>query len=54
MGLFSRKSETTTNTPAPARQLPASMPTRLPATDPRTKGHETTFQASRGGWLKKK
>jgi len=24
----------------------------IPADDPRLKGHETTYQASRGGWLK--
>jgi hypothetical protein len=53
MGLFSRKSETTTTTtPATTRQLPATMPTRMPD-DPRGKGHETTFQSSRGGWFKK-
>ena len=25
----------------------------IPADDPRLQGHETTYQASRGGWLKK-
>ncbi|MET9098313.1 hypothetical protein [Streptomyces antibioticus] len=24
----------------------------IPADDPRLKGHETTYQASRGGWVK--
>jgi hypothetical protein len=52
MGLFSRKSETTTEPSKPLGKLPASMPTRLP-NDPRGKGHETDYQASRGGWLKK-
>jgi hypothetical protein len=25
----------------------------IPADDPRLQGHETTYQPSRGGWLKK-
>lgn len=36
----------------PTGTLPNSMPARLPASDPRTAGHETTYQASRGGWFK--
>jgi hypothetical protein len=29
------------------------LPKRLPENDPRREGQETTYQASRGGWLKK-
>ncbi|MEV0915436.1 hypothetical protein AB0I93_14345 [Streptomyces sp. NPDC049967] len=49
---FGRK-KNETPAPVPVGKLPATMPARLPATDPRAKGHETTFQSSRGGWLKK-
>lgn len=28
------------------------LPRKLPEDDPRRKGHETTHQASRGGWFK--
>lgn len=27
------------------------LPKRLPENDPRREGHETTYQASRGGWF---
>jgi hypothetical protein len=30
------------------------LPKRLEENDPRRKGHETTFQSSRGGWFKPK
>ena len=36
----------------PIGKLPKTMPARLPAGDPRGRGHETTYQSSRGGWLK--
>ncbi|MFJ6438522.1 hypothetical protein [Streptomyces sp. NPDC091416] len=52
MAFGRRKNETPATAPAPAKRLPASMPTRLPK-DPRGKGYETDYQASRGGWLKK-
>ncbi|MFJ2719010.1 hypothetical protein [Streptomyces sp. NPDC087437] len=28
------------------------FPKPIPADDPRLKGHETDYQASRGGWVK--
>lgn len=28
------------------------QPPKLPPGDPRSKGHETDYQASRGGWFK--
>ncbi|MFG3140774.1 hypothetical protein ACGFZA_31785 [Streptomyces sp. NPDC048211] len=56
MAFGRRKNETTetATTPKPLGKLRTSMPTRLPATDPRTAGHETTYQSSRGGWFKPK
>jgi hypothetical protein len=50
MALFRR----TTQTPRsePTKELPETMPTRFQAVDARATGHETTYQSSRGGWLK--
>jgi hypothetical protein len=50
MALFRR----TTQTPSsePTKKLPRTMPTWFQAGDARAEGHETTYQSSRGGWVK--
>ena len=52
MALFRRTTQTPRN--EPTKKLPATMPTRFQTGDQRAAGHETTYQASRGGWLKRK
>ncbi|MGW4028228.1 hypothetical protein ACWEFL_02730 [Streptomyces sp. NPDC004838] len=37
-----------------AARLPKTMPSRFTPGDPRAAGHQTTYQSSRGGWLRKK
>ncbi|WP_406420886.1 hypothetical protein [Streptomyces sp. NBC_00842] len=46
------RSKNETSSSEPTGTLPKTMPARLPAGDPRSTGHETTYQASRGGWFK--
>ncbi|WP_393057712.1 hypothetical protein [Streptomyces sp. LN549] len=50
---FGRRKDETPATPKPLGKLPTTMPTRLPASDLRTKDHATDYQSSRGGWFKK-
>ncbi|MEU8704191.1 hypothetical protein [Streptomyces sp. NPDC048565] len=50
---FGRKKNETPAVSKPAGTLRKTMPSRLPDGDPRGSGHETTYQASRGGWHKK-
>lgn len=47
------RSKNETSSSKPTGKLPKTMPSRLPAGDPRGNGHETTYQGSRGGWHKK-
>ncbi|MFJ7067507.1 hypothetical protein [Streptomyces sp. NPDC101115] len=49
---FGRRKSSETTSSAPSGQLPQTMPTRFPDGDPRAAGHETTYQSSRGGWLR--
>ena len=49
---FGRRKSSKPTSSAPASQLPKTMPTTLAPGDPRSAGHETTYQSSRGGWLK--
>ncbi|MER7807901.1 hypothetical protein [Streptomyces sp900116325] len=49
---FGRRKSTETTSPEPKKELPKSTGTRLHPDDPRGHGHETTYQASRGGWFK--
>lgn len=51
---FGRSKSETTSSSKPTGTLAKTMPSRLPAGDTRGNGHETTYQSSRGGWLKKK
>ncbi|MFD7861847.1 hypothetical protein [Streptomyces sp. NPDC059783] len=54
MAFGRKKNEPTTSaSPSTTGRLPATMPTRLPEGDNRGDGHETTYQSSRGGWLRK-
>lgn len=50
MALFRR---TTQPSSTPTKKLPKTMPTRFADGDPRATGHATTYQSSRGGWLRK-
>jgi hypothetical protein len=50
MALFRRTTQTQTE--KPERTLPKTMPSRFQPGDARADGHETTYQSSRGGWLK--
>ncbi|MGC4946190.1 hypothetical protein ACLQ2N_08285 [Streptomyces sp. DT224] len=50
---FGRRKTEQQQPATPAGTLPTTMPARLPADDPRTASHETTYQSSRGGWLKR-
>jgi hypothetical protein len=52
MAFGRRKSSETTTSSTSAGKLPKTMPTRFADGDPRAAGHETTYQASRGGWLR--
>ncbi|GGW41244.1 hypothetical protein [Streptomyces xantholiticus] len=47
---FGRRKNETSGTPT--GKLPKTMPTRFQPDDARSAGHETTYQSSRGGWLK--
>ncbi|MFE4647728.1 hypothetical protein [Streptomyces sp. NPDC056707] len=49
---FGRRKSTETTSTEPKKELPKSMGTRLRADDSRGNGHETSYQASRGGWFK--
>ncbi|MFC8583307.1 hypothetical protein ACFUGD_01840 [Streptomyces sp. NPDC057217] len=48
---FGRRKTNETTTSAPAKKLRKTMPARFEDGDPRAIGHETTHQASRGGWF---
>ncbi|MFJ8855256.1 hypothetical protein [Streptomyces sp. NPDC102437] len=54
MRLFGRKSDTAENTETskPVGKLALTTQARIHPDDPRTKGHVTTYQSSRGGWFK--
>jgi hypothetical protein len=55
MAFGRRKNETSSETSStPTGKLPKTMPARFADGDPRAAGHETTYQASRGGWLRRK
>lgn len=47
------KSEKNETTPKPVGKLTLTTQARIAPDDPRGKGHETAYQASRGGWFKK-
>lgn len=47
-----RKSSETTSSSTLSKGLRKTMPTRFADGDPRGTGHETDYQASRGGWLR--
>ncbi|MGO4630517.1 hypothetical protein AB4225_06170 [Streptomyces sp. 2RAF24] len=49
---FGRRKNSETTSSAPSGQLPQTMPTRFTEGDARAAGHETTYQSSRGGWLR--
>ncbi|MFF7851908.1 hypothetical protein ACFZDF_30615 [Streptomyces sp. NPDC007910] len=51
MAFGRRKTNETTNSSTPKKALRKTMPTRFADGDPRAIGHETTHQASRGGWF---
>ncbi|MFB6875684.1 hypothetical protein [Streptomyces sp. NPDC056323] len=51
MPFFSRKKETAEE-PQPVGKLTLTTQARIHPDDPRTKGHVTTYQSSRGGWFK--
>jgi hypothetical protein len=54
MALFRRTTQPTSETTsAPKKALPKTMPTRFQTGDQRATGHETTYQSSRGGWLRR-
>jgi hypothetical protein len=52
MAFGRRKNDNTSTSSTPAKQLPKTMPSRFADGDPRSTGHETTYQGSRGGWLR--
>lgn len=49
----SKKTEPTPEPSKPIGKLPETTQARIRPDDPRGRGHETTYQASRGGWFKK-
>lgn len=53
MAFGRRKNETPSSAQPAKKELPKTMPTRFQTGDQRAAGHETTYQPSRGWWLKK-
>jgi hypothetical protein len=51
MALF-RRTPNSEPSSSSSKKLPKTMPSRFADGDPRAAGHETTYQGSRGGWLR--